>query len=229
MNEKLKERIERLVEERDAIQSKIDNMNSELNRLYPLKNDIVDILSKKQECLKALLDATLRELRYVIASESDEIKMVKIDYIEHTSTFTMGEIKFTDVYGLKYNLFLESVHAKQVMKESDYGNLVGFVYDRQDYKHPEINGSHLTFDNMSKVGWGTYGVSVSLHRVEVKIYSNLNIEDKYGRHIIYVPFVTPRTDYSPIKLVLRDEDERVLWISEIPKRVLNKSPHSLVE
>lgn len=228
MNEKLKERIERLVEERDAIQSKIDNVNGELNRLYPLKNDLVDILSKKHNSLKELLDATLRELRYVIASESDEIQMVKLDGIEYTSIFTMGEIKFTDVYGLKYNLFLESVHEKQVMKESDYGNLVGFVYDRQDYKQPEINGSHLSFDNMSKVGWGTYEVSVSLHRVEGKIYSNLNIEDKYGRHI-YVPFATTRTDYSPIKLVLRDEDERVLWISEIPKRVLNKSPHSLAD
>lgn len=216
------------MEERDAIQSKIDNVNGELNRLYPLKNDLVDILSKKHNSLKELLDATLRELRYVIASESDEIKMVKLDGIEYTSPFTMGEIKFTDVYGLKYNLFLESVHEKQVMKESDYGNLVGFVYDRQDYKQPEINGSHLSFDNMSKVGWGTYEVSVSLHRVEGKIYSNLNIEDKYGRHI-YVPFATTRTDYSPIKLVLRDEDERVLWISEIPKRVLNKSPHSLAD
>lgn len=183
---------------------------------------------KKHNSLKELLDATLRELRYVIASESDEIKMVKLDGIEYTSHFTMGEIKFTDVYGLKYNLFLESVHEKQVMEESDYGNLVGFVYDRQDYKQPEINGSHLSFDNMSKVGWGTYEVSVSLHRVEGKIYSNLNIEDKYGRHI-YVPFATTRTDYSPIKLVLRDEDERVLWISEIPKRVLNKSPHSLAD
>ena len=59
MNEKLKERIERLVEERDAIQSKIDNVNSELNRLYPLKNDLVDILSKKHNSLKELLDATL--------------------------------------------------------------------------------------------------------------------------------------------------------------------------
>lgn len=49
MNEKLKERIERLVEERDAIQSKIDNVNGELNRLYPLKNDLVDILSKKAQ------------------------------------------------------------------------------------------------------------------------------------------------------------------------------------
>lgn len=228
MNEKLKERIERLVEERDAIQSKIDNVNSELNRLYPLKNDLVDILSKRHGCLKGLLEATRRELRYAIASEADEIKMARVDCVDETSPFTMGGVHFTDEYGLKYNLFLESVHEKQVMKERDYGNLVGFVYDRQDYKQPEINGSHLSFDNMSKVGWGTYEVSVSLHRVEGKIYSNLNIEDKYGRHI-YVPFATTRTDYSPIKLVLRDEDERVLWISEIPKRVLNKSPHSLAD
>lgn len=77
MNEKLKERIERLVEERDAIQSKIDNVNSELNRLYPLKNDIVNILSKKHECLKGLLEVARRELRYVIASEADEIKMAE--------------------------------------------------------------------------------------------------------------------------------------------------------
>lgn len=228
MNEKPKERIERLVEERDAIQSKIDNVNSELNRLYPLKNDLVDILSKKHGCLKGLLEATRRELRYVIASEADEIKMAELDCVYETSPFTMGGMDFTDVYGLKYTINLESVHAKQIMKESDYGNLVGFVYDRQDYKQPEINGSHLSFDNMSKVGWGTYEVSVSLHRVEGKIYYNLNIEDKYGRHI-YVPFATTRTDYSPIKLVLRDEDERVLWISEIPKRVLNKSPHSLAD
>lgn len=228
MNEKLKERIERLVEERDAIQSKIDNVNSELNRLYPLKNDIVDILSKKQECLKALLDATLRELRYVIASESDEIKMVKIDYIEHTSPFTMGEIKFTDVYGLKYNLFLESVHAKQVMKESDYGNLVGFVRESKEDERPGINGSHFSFDNMPKVGWEVNGMSVSLHHVEGKVYYKLKIEDRYGNYFC-VLFSTPREDYAPVKLVLRDEDERVLWISEIPKRVLNKSPHSLAD
>lgn len=228
MNEKLKERIERLVEERDAIQSKIDDVNSELNRLYPLQNDLVNILSKKHECLKGLLEATRRELRYVIASEADEVEMAKLDYVDETNSFGMGGIHFTDKYGHKYTLGLESVHAKQIMKEPDYGNLVGFVYDRQNYEHPEINGSQLSFDNMSKVGWETYRVLVSLHRVEGNIYSNLNIEDKYGRYIC-VPFALSRTDYRPFKLVLRDEDDRVLWTSEIPERVLNKSPRNLVE
>lgn len=107
MNEKLKERIERLVEERDSIQSKIDNVNSELNRLYPLKNDIVNILSKKHECLKGLLEVARRELRYVIASEADEIKMARVDCVDETSPFTMGGVHFTDKYGLKYTLGLE--------------------------------------------------------------------------------------------------------------------------
>ena len=69
---------------------------------------------------------------------------------------------------------------------------------------------------MSKLGFGTYGVSVSLHLVEGKAYFNLKIEDRDG-NIVCVPFATNRTDYSPIKLVLRDEDERVLWSSEIPE------------
>lgn len=215
MNEKLKERIERLVEERDAIQSKIDNVNSELNRLYPLKNDLVDILSKRHGCLKGLLEATRRELRYAIASEADEIKMARVDCVDETSPFTMGGVHFTDKYGLKYTLGLESVHAKQIMKEREYGELIGFCIDRQCYERPEINGRHLSFDNMSKLGFGTYGVSVSLHLVEGKAYSNLNIEDRDG-NIVCAPFSTNRIDYSPIKLVLRDEDERVLWTSEIP-------------
>lgn len=216
MNEKLKERIERLVEERDAIQSKIDNMNRELNRLFPLKNDLVGILSKKHECLKGLLEATRKELRYVIASEADEIKMAELDCVYETSPFTMGGMDFTDVYGLKYTLNLESVHAKQIMNEREHGDWIGFVYDRKCYERPEINGRHLSFDNMSKLGFGTYGVSVSLHLVEGKAYSNLNIEDRDG-NIVCVPFATNRTDYSPIKLVLRDEDDRVLWSSEIPE------------
>lgn len=216
MNEKLKERIERLVEERDAIQSKIDNVNSELNRLYPLKNDIVNILSKKHECLKGLLEVARRELRYVIASEADEIKMAELDCVYETSPFTMGGMDFTDVYGLKYTLNLESVHAKQIMNEREHGDWIGFVYDRQCYERPEINGRHLSFDNMSKLGFGTYGVSVSLHRVEDKSYFNLKIEDGDG-NFVSVPFATNRTDYSPIKLVLRDEDDRVLWSSEIPE------------
>lgn len=216
MNEKLKERIERLVEERDAIQSKIDNVNSELNRLYPLKNELVDILSKKHDCLKALLDATLRELRYVIASEADEIKMVKLDDIEYTSSFTMGEIKFTDVYGLKYVLGLESVHAREIMKERDYGSLIGFVYDRSDYVQPEINGSHLSFNNIQKVDCDVNGMSVSLHRVKGKGYFNIKIEDKEGNYTC-IPFARGRTDYSPTKLVLRDEDDRIIWASEIPE------------
>ena len=73
---------------------------------------------------------------------------------------------------------------------------------------------------MSKLGLETYGVSVSLYRVEEKLYFNLKIEDRDG-NFISVPFATSRTDYSPIKLVLRDEDERVLWTSEIPERDLN--------
>ena len=60
MNEKLKESIEHLAEERNAIQSKIDDVKSELNRLFPLKNDLVDILSKKHECLKGLKLMRLR-------------------------------------------------------------------------------------------------------------------------------------------------------------------------
>lgn len=228
MNEKLKERIERLVEERDAIQSKIDNVNGELNRLYPLKNDIVNILSKKHECLKGLLEVASRELRYVIASEADEINMAKLDCVYETSPFTMGGMDFTDVYGIKYTLNLESVHAKQIMNEREHGDWIGFVYDRQCYERPEINGRHLSFDNMSKLGFGTYGVSVSLHLVEGKAYSNLKIEDRYGNYFC-VLFCPPREDYAPVKLVLRDEDERALWISEIPKRVLNKSPHSLAD
>lgn len=107
MNEKLKERIKRLVEERDTIQSKIDNVNSELNRLYPLKNDLVDILSKKHNSLKELLDATLRELRYVIASESDEIKMTELNGSLDTTAFRMGVIHFTDEYGFRYSVGLE--------------------------------------------------------------------------------------------------------------------------
>ena len=126
MNEKLKERIERLVEERDAIQSKIDNVNGELNRLYPLKNNLVDILSKKHNSLKELLDATIRELRYVIATESDEIKMTELNGSLDTTAFRMGAIHFTDEYGFRYSVGLETVHAKQIMKEYDYGNLVGF-------------------------------------------------------------------------------------------------------
>ena len=220
MNEKLKERIERLVEERDAIQSKIDNVNSELNRLYPLQNDLVSILSKKHECLKGLLEATRRELRYVISSEADEIKMAELDCVRETDHFTMGGMEFTDVYGLNYTLGLESVHAKRIMDEREHGEWIGFVYDRQCYKRPEINGRHFSFDNMSKLGLETYGVSVSLYRVEEKLYFNLKIEDRDG-NFISVPFATSRTDYSPIKLVLRDEDERVLWTSEIPERDLN--------
>ena len=87
-------------------------MNSELNRLYPLKNDIVNILSKKHECLKGLLEVARRELRYVIASEADEIKMAELDCVYETSPFTMGGMEFTDVYGLKYTLNLESVQRK---------------------------------------------------------------------------------------------------------------------
>lgn len=215
MNEKLKERIERLAEEKNAIQSKIDDVNAELNRLFPLKNELVAILSKKHKSLKELLDATIGELRYVIASESDEIRMAKIDNFRDTNSFGMGGIDFTDVYGLKYTLDLESVHAKKIMNERDHGGLIGFVYDRTEYEHPEINGSHLSFDNMSKVGWETYGESVSLHRVEGKGYGKLKIGDR-RENCVSVPFVTPRTDYSPIKLVLRDEDDRVLWSSEVP-------------
>lgn len=228
MNEKLKERIERLVEERDAIQSKIDNVNGELNRLYPLKNDLVDILSKKHNSLKELLDATIRELRYVIATESDEIKMTELNGSLDTTAFRMGVIHFTDEYGFRYSVVLESVHAKQIMKECDYGNLVGFVRESKEDERPEINGSHFSFDNMPKVGWEVNGMSVSLHRVEGKVYYKLKIEDRYGNYFC-VLFSTPREDYAPVKLVLRDEDERALWISEIPKRVLNKSPHSLAD
>ena len=220
MNEKLKERIERLVEERDAIQSKIDNVNSELNRLYPLKNDLVDILSKKHGCLNGLLEATRRELRYAIASEADEIKMAELDCVHETDPFTMGGMEFTDVYGFNYTLGLESVHAKRIMEEREHGGWIGFVYDRQCYKRPEINGRHFSFDNMPKVGSEVNGISVSLHSVEGKMYSKLMIKDKAGNYVC-VPFVPARTDYSPIKLVLRDEDERVLWTSEIPERDLN--------
>lgn len=216
MNEKLKERIERLAEERDSIQSKIDDVNSELNRLFPLKNDLVDILSKKHECLKGLLEATIRELRYIIASESDEIKMAKLNGLFDTNCFSMGGVHFTDEYGFMYVLGLESAHAKQIMKERDKGNLIGFVYDRKKYERTEINGSHFSFDNMQKVGSEVNGISVSLHRVEGEIYSKLMIKDKAGNYVC-VPFVPPRTDYSPTKLVLRDEDERVLWTSEIPE------------
>lgn len=220
MNEKLKERIERLVEERDSIQAKIDDVNSELNRLFPLQNDLVDILSKKHECLKGLLEATLRELRYVIASESDEIKMTKLNDLYDTNGFSMGGVHFTDEYGLRYVLGLESAYAKQIMKERDNGNLIGFVFDRKDYVQHEIIGSHLSFDNMSKVGFATCGESVSLHsvdlhRVEGKIYGELKIEDRRGNYFC-VPFATSRIDYSPIKLVLRDEDDRVLWAIEVP-------------
>lgn len=215
MNEKLKERIERLVEERDAIQSKIDNVNSELNRLYPLKNDLVDILSKKHGCLNGLLEATRRELRYAIASEADEIKMAELDCVHETGPFTMGGMEFTDVYGFNYTLGLESVHAKRIMEEREHGGWIGFVYDRQCYKRPEINGRHFSFDNMSKLGLETYGVSVSLYRVEEKSYFNLKIEDRDG-NFVCVPFAKSRTDYSPIKLVLRDGDDRILWAIEVP-------------
>lgn len=214
MNEKLKERIERLVEERDAIQSKIDNVNSELNRLYPLKNDLVDILSKKHNSLKELLDATIRELRYVIATESDEIRMVKLNALFDTTAFRMGGIHFTDEYGFRYVVGLESVHAKQIMKECDYGNLVGFVRESKEDERPEINGSHFSFDNMPKVGWEVNGMSVSSHHVEGKVYCKLKIEDRYGNYFC-VLFSPPREDYAPVKLVLRDEDERVLWSSEV--------------
>ncbi len=216
MNEKLKERIERLAEERDSIQSKIDDVNSELNRLFPLKNDLVDILSKKHECLKGLLEATIRELRYIIASEADGIKMAELDNFEDTNSFGMGGVHFTDVYGLKYVLGLESVHAREIMKERDYGSLIGFVYDRSDYKQPEINGSHLSFDNIQKVGCDVNGMSVSLHRVKGKGYFNIKIEDKEGNYTC-IPFARGRTDYSPTKLVLMDEDDRIIWASEIPK------------
>lgn len=215
MNEKPKERIERLVEERDAIQSKIGNVNSELNILFPLQNGLVGILSKKHECLKGLLEATRKELRYVIASEADEIKMARVDCVDETSPFTMGGVHFTDKYGLKYTLGLESVHAREIMKERDYGGLIGFVYDRIDYNQPEINGSHLSFDNIQKVGWDGNGMSVSLHRVKGKGYFNIKIEDKEGNYTC-IPFARGRTDYSPIKLVLRDEDDRVLWAIEVP-------------
>lgn len=215
MNEKLKERIERLAEERNAIQSKIDDVKSELNRLFPLKNDLVDILSKKHECLKGLLEATIRELRYVIASDADEIKMAKVDYFEDTNSFGMGGIHFTDVYGLKYVLGLESVHAKQIMKERDHGNLVGFVYARNDYKNHEIIGSHLSFENMSKVGLKVYDKLIILCHVEDKFYSELKISDMDGNYVS-VPFATSRMDYSQTKLVLRDEDDRVLWVAEVP-------------
>lgn len=215
MNEKLKERIERLVEERDAIQSKIDNVNSELNRLYPLKNDLVDILSKKHGCLNGLLEATRRELRYAIASEADEIKMARVDCVYETSPFTMGGVNFTDKYGLKYTLGLESVHAKQIMKEREYGELIGFCIDRKEYKVPEIAGSCLSFDNMSKVGWEGNRMSVSVHLVDGKIYFNLRIEDGDLSYVC-IPFVTSRTDYSPLKLALRDGDDRVLWAIEVP-------------
>ena len=215
MNEKLKERIERLVEERYAIQSKIDNVNSELNRLFPLKNELVDILSKKQECLKALLDATLRELRYVIASEADEIKMAELDCVDETSPFTMGGVHFTDKYGLKYTLGLESVHAKKIMNECEHGAHIGFVYDRHNYVPYEIIGSHLSFDNMSKVGFEGKDELIRLYRVEGKLFSELKIGDREG-NCVCVMFAPSRTDYSHIKLVLRDEDDRVLWAIEVP-------------
>lgn len=216
MNEKLKECIERLVEERDAIQSKIDNVNSELNRLFPLKNDLVDILSKKHERLKGLLEVARRELRYVIASEADEIKMVKLDYFDDTSPFSMGGIHFTDVYGLKYTLGLESVHAKKIMNECEHGAHIGFVYDRHNYVPYEIIGSHLSFDNMSKVGFEVKDKLIRLYRVKGKVFSELKIEDREGNNVC-VMFAPSRTDYSPIKLVLRDEDERILWVSEVPE------------
>ena len=215
MNEKLKERIERLSEERDTIQSKIDNVNSELNRFYPLKNELVDILSKKLSCLKTLLESTISELRYIIASESDEIKMVELNALFDTTASRMGEIHFTDEYGFRYAVGLESVHAKQIMKESDYGKLIGFVRDNKEAERHEINGSHFSFDNMPKVGWEVNGMSASLHRVEGKVYYKLKIEDRYGNYFC-VLFSPPREDYAPVKLVLRDEDERILWASEIP-------------
>ena len=215
MNEKLKERIERLAEERDAIQSKIDDVNSELNRLFPLQNGLVNILSKKHECLKGLLEATQRELRYVIASEADEIKMAKIDCYYETNSFDIGGVQFTDDYGFQYTLRLETKHKKEIMNESDYGTLIGFVYDRKAYEHPEITGSSISFDNIKRVGYRENGTSASLHRVEEKMYSKLKIEDRNGNYFC-VPFVTPRKDYTPIKLVLRDEDDRVLWSSEVP-------------
>lgn len=216
MNERLKERIERLVEERDTIQSKIDDVNSELNRLYPLKNDIVNILSKKHECLKGLLEVVRRELRYVIASEADEIKMARVDCVDETSPFTMGGVHFTDVYGLKYALGLESVHAKKIMNECEHGAHIGFVYDRHNYVPCEIIGSHLSFDNMSKVGFEGKDELIRLYLVEGKVFSELKIEDRKG-NCVCVMFAPSRTDYSPIKLVLRDEDDRVLWASEIPE------------
>ena len=216
MNEKLKERIKRLVEERDDIQSKIDNVNSELNILFPLQNGLVGILSKKHECLKGLLEATRKELRYVIASEADEIKMARVDSVDETSPFTMGGVHFTDKYGLKYTLGLESVHAKKIMNECEHGAHIGFVYDRHNYVPYEIIGSHLSFDNMSKVGFEGKDELIRLYRVEGKLFSELKIGDREG-NCVCVMFAPSRTDYSPTKLVLRDEDDRALWASEIPE------------